>query len=82
MKVSIIRIGNSRGVRLPKAMLDQLGMGAEAELAIEGDRLTLTPSAAVARRGWTAAFAAAPAEAWTAEDEDWLEAPLAQADDL
>jgi antitoxin MazE len=50
VKVSIIPIGNSRGVRLPKAVLEQLGFGAEAELLIEGGRLTLTPVSAP-RRG-------------------------------
>lgn len=79
MKVAIIPIGNSRGVRLPKAILDQLGFGAEAELAIEEGRLTLAPVAAP-RTGWAAAFAAASVDL-TAEDADWLDAPLAADED-
>lgn len=74
MKVTIIPIGNSRGVRLPKAVLDQAGLGDEAELSVEAGRIVLTPSRA-ARRGWAEAFAAA-AGAESAEDREWLDAPL------
>jgi antitoxin MazE len=75
MKVAIVSIGNSRGVRLPKTVLDQLGFGAEAELAIEDGRVTLTPLRAP-RRGWAEAFAAQPPEDLTPEDHDWLDGPL------
>src|ERR1700761_7374247 len=59
MKVAIVPIGNSRGVRLPKTVLDQLGFGAEAELAVEDGRVTLTPLKSP-RRGWAEAFAKDP----------------------
>jgi len=74
MKVAIIPIGNSRGVRLPKAVLEQVGLGDEAELTVENDRIILTALGAP-RRGWAEAFAAAPAEL-DEEDQEWLEAPL------
>jgi antitoxin MazE len=57
MKLNIVAIGNSRGVRLPKAVLDQCGFGDEVELTIEGDRLVLSRPAAL-REGWDVAFAA------------------------
>jgi antitoxin MazE len=75
MKVAIVAIGNSRGVRLPKTVLDQLGFGAEAELAIEDGRVTLTPLKAP-RRGWVEAFAEHPQEELTPEDHDWLDGLL------
>ena len=75
MKVAIVAIGNSRGVRLPKTVLDQLGFGAEAELSVEDGRVTLTPLTAP-RRGWAEAFAEHPPEPLTPEDSDWLEAEL------
>jgi antitoxin MazE len=75
MKVAIVPIGNSRGVRLPKTVLDQLGFGAEAELAIEDGRVTLTPLR-TPRRGWAEAFAEDPPAALTPEDHVWLDAPL------
>ena len=80
MKVAIVAIGNSRGVRLPKAVLDQLGFGAEAELAVEDGRVTLTPLT-TPRRGWAEAFAKDSPEALTAEDHDWLDAPLVSDED-
>ncbi len=75
MKVAIVAIGNSRGVRLPKVVLDQLGFGSEAELEVEDGKVTLTPRRAP-RTGWAEAFAADPAHELTPEDEEWLEAPL------
>ncbi len=75
MKVAIVPIGNSRGVRLPKLVLEQLGFGAEAELEVEDGKVTLTPRRA-ARSGWAEAFAADPVEGLTPEEEDWLDAPL------
>jgi antitoxin MazE len=79
MKVALVPIGNSRGVRLPKAVLDQVGFDVEAELTIEGGRIVLEPVRA-ARQGWAAAFAADPAEL-NDEDRDWLEAPLANGEE-
>ena len=75
MKVAIVAIGNSRGVRLPKVVLEQLGFGAEAELEVEDGKVTLTPRRAP-RSGWAEAFAANPSQELTAEDEEWLDAPL------
>jgi antitoxin MazE len=74
MKIAIIPIGNSRGVRLPKAVLEQVGLGEEAELSVENGRIVLAPSSKP-RRDWAQAFAANPAQE-TPEDRDWLEAPL------
>ena len=79
MKVALVPIGNSRGVRLPKAVLEQVGFNAEAELTIEDGRLVLEPVRET-REGWAAAFAADPA-ALSEEDRDWLEAPLAGDDE-
>jgi len=80
MKVAIIPIGNSRGVRLPKAVLEQVGFGAEADLLVEDGRVVLTPLRE-ARLGWAEAFAADPAGDLSAEDHDWLDAPLASDED-
>jgi antitoxin MazE len=74
MKVPIVAIGNSRGVRLPKAILEQVGFGTEADLWVQDGHIVLAPSA-TPRRGWAEAFAAAPGSI-TDEDADWLEAPL------
>jgi antitoxin MazE len=75
MKVAIVPIGNSRGVRLPKGVLEQVGFGDQAELSVENGRVVLAP-ATQRRRGWAEAFAASPTD--DAEDRDWLEAPLTE----
>lgn len=67
MRVDIVRIGNSRGVRLPKAILDQCGFKEQAELEVRDGELCLRPIRR-AREGWDEAFAKAVA----AEGQDDL----------
>jgi antitoxin MazE len=57
MKVDIIPIGNSRGIRIPKALLEQCGFGNSVDIQVENDRLVLNRTAEV-RRGWEDAFKA------------------------
>ena len=61
MKARLVRIGNSRGIRLPKAIIDQVGLEDEVELRIEEQRLIIEP-AARPRAGWAEAIQAAGAE--------------------
>lgn len=75
MKVAIIPVGNSRGLRLPKAVLDQCQFTDAAELTVEDGRVVLTPISAP-RAGWAEAFATSPPHLLSDEDRDWLEAPL------
>jgi antitoxin MazE len=35
VRASIVRIGNSRGLRIPKVPLDQCGIGGAVDLAVE-----------------------------------------------
>ena len=52
-KTRIIRIGNSRGIRVPKLLLDRADLPEEVELRAEPGRLVV--SAAVRpRAGWAA----------------------------
>ena len=55
MKTSIIRIGNSRGIRLPKSILEQCHLKDAVEIEVEGNVLTVHPVPAP-RRGWVEAF--------------------------
>lgn len=57
MRVPIIKIGNSRGLRLPKPILEQTGIKEEVEIAVEGSRIIIRP-ANHSRAGWDAAFKA------------------------
>ena len=43
MKTDLIRIGNSRGLRIPKPLIEQLGLGDKVELRVENDRLVISP---------------------------------------
>ncbi len=55
MKVSITRIGNSKGIRIPKALLKQLKLEDVVELEAEKDRLIIRPARAP-RQDWGKAF--------------------------
>lgn len=47
----IVRIGNSRGLRVPKALLEQAQLSEEIELRAEPGRLLVTSSRRP-RQGW------------------------------
>jgi len=55
MKSKIVKIGNSRGIRIPKPFIEETGLGEEIEIQVEGNRLIIGP-AARPRAGWEAAF--------------------------
>jgi len=52
MKVTLTKIGNSKGIRLPKAILEQIEFHNEAELTIENNVLCVTPIKRKPREGW------------------------------
>lgn len=55
MKTNVIRIGNSRGIRIPKTLLAQCRMRDEVELEVVNDYLVVR-SATKPRNGWDDAF--------------------------
>lgn len=55
MKVNLIRIGNSKGVRLPASVIKECGFGDTVDLRVEDGAVVLAPAAA-AREGWDEAF--------------------------
>jgi len=56
MRRRIVPIGNSRGIRIPKAILEQCRIEDEVELQTEGDRIIISPVKRIARQGWDQAF--------------------------
>ena len=52
MLVSLISIGNSKGIRLPKAILEQLNIQDKLELKVEEKQLILKPINKKPREGW------------------------------
>ena len=55
VRARIVRIGNSRGIRIPKVWLEQLRLGEEVELSVEQDKLVVR-RARVPREGWSEEF--------------------------
>ena len=55
MITPIRRMGNSRGVLIPKPLLKQAGLEDEAEMVVEGNTLVLRRPAPAPRAGWAEA---------------------------
>ncbi len=51
MKTKIVRIGNSRGVRIPKPLLEQAGLEEEVELRVVESGIIIEGTA-TPRAGW------------------------------
>ena len=54
MKSRLIRIGNSRGVRLPKPLIQEAGLKEEIEVSVREGAVVITSSTAP-RSGWAEA---------------------------
>jgi antitoxin MazE len=57
MRTRLVRIGNSQGIRIPKPVLEQVGLTGEVEMTVHADSLVLAPVRA-ARTDWSSAFRA------------------------
>lgn len=69
----IVKIGNSKGIRIPKTLLEQANLPEEVELIVEDDRLIIQ-RVTKARDGWAAAFMQmAHAGEDHLLDDDWIE---------
>jgi antitoxin MazE len=55
MKARVVRIGNSRGIRIPKTVIEQCHLHGAVELEIQQGQLVIR-SASKARAGWGHAF--------------------------
>jgi antitoxin MazE len=58
MKTDLIRIGNSRGVRIPKPLIEEAGLGETVNLRVEKDKIVIARERKI-REGWEQAFRAA-----------------------
>lgn len=54
MKTRLVRIGNSRGVRIPKPLLEEAGLPEEVELRARRGSIVILPGAG-SRSGWAEA---------------------------
>src|SRR5665647_1963260 len=55
MRTRIVKIGNSQGIRIPKALLAQTDLHGEVEISVRHGSLVIS-AAAPARSGWDDAF--------------------------
>jgi antitoxin MazE len=72
VRTRLIRIGNSQGIRIPKALVEQAGLRDNVEIRLEDNRLVIS-AAEHPRSGWEEAF-----QAMAAQHDDGL----LDADDL
>jgi antitoxin MazE len=56
MKVKIIKIGNSKGIRIPMVLLRQTGIDNEVNLEVKKNQIILQPVKSLVRSGWDVAF--------------------------
>jgi len=56
MIVSVVAIGNSKGIRLPKAILEQLQINDKVELEVDNKQIILKPVNKQPRAGWEEAL--------------------------
>jgi antitoxin MazE len=55
MITKVVKIGNSRGIRIPKSFIDQSGIKNEVELEVKDDRIIIKSLSEV-RKNWNLAF--------------------------
>ena len=75
MKANIIQIGNSQGIRIPKALLESSKVSGEVELELHEQGI-LIKSTRKAREGWDEAF-----RAMAENDDDEITAEAANSFD-
>ena len=81
MKASIIQIGNSQGLRIPKPILEQCGLKGEVELEVHNNEIIIKRTTH-SRQNWGKAFKAmaenkddrlieSPQNRWDKEEWEW-----------
>ena len=55
MKTTLIKIGNSQGIRIPKPIIEQCGLRDEVELEVRAQTIIIRP-ASHPRQNWDQAF--------------------------
>ena len=76
MQTKLVKMGNSHGVRLPKAILKQTGILDHVELTVEDNKVVIAP-AQNPRAGWAEAI-----DPKDAEEDEFLWEGFVETDDL
>ncbi|MDZ7792970.1 MAG: AbrB/MazE/SpoVT family DNA-binding domain-containing protein [Spirochaetia bacterium] len=56
MLVSVVPIGNSKGIRIPKSILQQLNIEEKVELEVHNTEILIRPIKKKPREGWPEEF--------------------------
>ena len=56
MKAKVVPIGNSKGIRIPKVVLEQCAIENEAIMEVEKGRIIIMPAKKSPRQDWEQAF--------------------------
>jgi len=55
MKTKVVKIGNSRGIRIPKSLIDESGLKSEVELEVLDGQIIIK-SISQSRESWDSSF--------------------------
>jgi len=72
VRTRVIKIGNSRGIRIPKPLIDQIKLGNEVEIVVQRGQLVIRP-VSQPRSGWDEQFRAMAEHG----DDQLLDKPVA-----
>jgi antitoxin MazE len=73
----LVQIGNSRGVRLPKTVIEQAGLTPDVEIAVHDNQVIIRSARRdIPRAGWEEQIKKALAEHGEDVDVEWLSAPM------
>jgi antitoxin MazE len=76
VKGKLVQIGNSRGVRLPKAVIERAGLTADVEITVRDNQVIIRSAGEEGpRAGWEEQIKMALLERPENMDVDWLDAP-------
>lgn len=78
----IVRVGNSRGIRLPKQLIDQCRIHDRVEIQVRGRRIILIPIDSHPRSGWEQAAQAMTEDSKFNNEDDTLLIPDILDDDV
>ena len=56
IQARLVKIGNSRGIRIPKLLIEQLGLQEQVEIEVSAGQIIVRPIKEAARQGWEEQF--------------------------
>jgi antitoxin MazE len=77
IRLKVVKIGNSREVRIPRTLLEQAGLTTDVEMRVDGNKLIIQ-SAQQMRKGWGTQFAAMAAHG---DDQQLVQGSTSQWDE-